>query len=81
LGYEAACERIKSKPGNMTVGGGGTALGGCSFPVIAGRVASLRDERFPRQPARRPASPRPMANRGPSASRPRWTRSFKRYCV
>jgi group II intron reverse transcriptase/maturase len=51
--YEVAYERIKSKPGNMTVGSDGKTLDGFSFQTINNLTASLRDESFQFQPARR----------------------------
>jgi group II intron reverse transcriptase/maturase len=51
--YEVAYERIKSKPGNMTAGSDGVTLDGFSFQVITDLIASLRDESFQFQPARR----------------------------
>jgi len=51
--YEVAYERIKSRPGNMTAGSDGMTLDGFSFQVITNLIASLRDESFQFQPARR----------------------------
>jgi len=51
--YELAYERIKSRPGNMTAGSDGVTLDGFSFQVITDLIASLRDESFQFQPARR----------------------------
>jgi len=51
--YEVAYERIKSKPGNMTAGSDGQTLDGFSHQTIRNLIASLRDESFQFQPARR----------------------------
>jgi retron-type reverse transcriptase len=51
--YEVAHERIKSKPGNMTMGSDGKTRDGFSFQTISNLSASLRDESFQFQPARR----------------------------
>jgi group II intron reverse transcriptase/maturase len=51
--YILAYERIKSKPGNMTAGSDGATLDGFSTQVITDLIASLRDESFQFQPARR----------------------------
>jgi hypothetical protein len=56
--YETAYERIKSKPGNMTAGSDGTTLDGFSFQVVKDLIASLRDESFRFQPARRTYIPK-----------------------
>jgi group II intron reverse transcriptase/maturase len=56
--YEVAYERIKSKPGNMTVGSDGKTLDGFSSQVITDLVRHLRDEGFQFQPTRRAFIPK-----------------------
>jgi retron-type reverse transcriptase len=56
--YVLAYERIKSKPGSMTAGSGGQTLDGFSLQGISDLIASLRDESFQFQPARRIFTPK-----------------------
>jgi group II intron reverse transcriptase/maturase len=56
--YEVAYEKIKSKPGNMTAGSDGQTLDGFSHQTIRNLIASLRDESFQFQPARRTHIPK-----------------------
>ena len=70
--YEVAYQRIKSNPGNMTVGTDGVTLDGFSFQAITGRIASLRDESFQFKPARRTFIPKANGKMRPlSISSPR----------
>ena len=50
--YEVAYEKIKSSPGNMTVGTDGITLDGFSYAVIGEMIRSLRDESFQFKPAK-----------------------------
>jgi group II intron reverse transcriptase/maturase len=63
--YVLAYERIKSKPGNMTAGSDGKTLDGFSLQVITDLIASLRDEGFQFQPARRTYIPKANGNLRP----------------
>lgn len=51
--YQAAYDKLKSKPGNMTPGMTPTTLDGMSLEVVDELISSMRAETFDFQPGRR----------------------------
>ncbi len=63
--FELACQKLKSKPGNMTPGIVPTTLDGFSIEIINEIIGKLKDESFKFSPGRRVMIPKASGGERP----------------